>query len=234
MHKYRGLYVFASAIIWSALLWGVTQIKPAIFHPPIFIDTPSIGSEREPPPPPDLPEPIKDPIKEKVVELPKTPTLTGNKTQTNTHTTKATNNTQNGPPPPQSDGNNTDGSNVANPPIITATLIEQPEIKPQYIKTEPECSENRIAANPRQPFNVERAYPTRLAEDGVTGTVHATWQIDENGNPERIRIDSSTDSGFDAAVIREGMKMKFRPARENCENTDGVYSLYVRFELKDE
>lgn len=230
MHKNRGLYVFASAIIWSTMLWGVAQIKPVIFHPP-DIDAPIIDASPElprPTPPPKPPEDEEIPLKKpKIVVKRAPPTIATDETTPVEIVTDI--NLDPGPNTGTSLGSD---AGVGTIPLTSIAL--PPQIEDVVVVRAPRCEERAIMPLPQRPFNVERAYPTRLEAQGITGTVHAKWQIDEHGDPIDIIIDSSTHSGFEDAVIREGMRMKFRPARRNCENIEGTYALNVVFEFKDE
>lgn len=224
MHKNRGIYLLSSAVIWSAMLWGVVQIKPTLVpaidigHVPVITTEPILPEPIPDPPPVKRPEVIKqDPIK--IV--------------------------QNGPPEnrptPPNDGiatPQTGDTNVTGTGPIDVVDGGAGEIVPEasgtVIVVANLCNERALAANPLQPFSVERAYPVRMEERGITGMVQATLDIDETGKPIDVKIVNSTNSGFDSAVIREGMKMKFRPARKDCKFTASTWALNVKFEIMDQ
>lgn len=221
MHKNRGLYLVSSAVIWSFLLWGVVQIKPS-FVPP-EIDPGPIVKWHPVLPPPEPPPPIIEEIKtpKPIVRVPRIPTVTG-------------------PPPVQPTNPNSDQfTDTGSAPSIGIGLGNGegdivPVASEVVVVVANICNERAVAANPLQPFSVERAYPVRMEERGITGLVQATLDIDETGKPIDVKILNSTNSGFDSAVIREGMKMKFRPARKNCESTAGTWALNVKFEIMDQ
>ncbi|MEN9873455.1 MAG: hypothetical protein RL186_352 [Pseudomonadota bacterium] len=83
-----------------------------------------------------------------------------------------------------------------------------------------------------RPFNVERAYPQRAIDRNQEGSVSATLQISATGEVVGVVINSGTPPGvFDSAVEREAKRMKYTPARRNCENVTDEVPLQVKFEL---
>jgi len=98
----------------------------------------------------------------------------------------------------------------------------------------PSCTEG--AKNPRKlrDFNVERAYPQRAVDRGTEGSVRATLQIDATGSVVGVIVTSANPPGvFESAVEREARRMRFEPARRNCENVADDYPLEVKFVLGD-
>jgi protein TonB len=96
----------------------------------------------------------------------------------------------------------------------------------------PSCTE--APKNPRKlrDFNVERAYPQRAVDRGTEGSVRATLQIDATGSVVGVIITSANPPGvFESAVEREARRMRFEPARRNCENVADDYPLEVKFVL---
>jgi|GEM_PF-4769548 TonB family protein len=223
MHKYRGLSIMTSAVVWSFLLWGVVQIKPTLAPPPPTVDGPIIVVT------PDFPRPIPqiDP-KEKEVKKPQPIDVAQNDPVSIAQPADTIIDAE---PETTGAGPTIDGTTVINIGSHEEPLTASGEV---IVVANRDCNERPLAANPLQPFNVDRAYPIRLEERGITGLVHATLEIDETGKPTNVKIDSSSNSGFDSAVIREGMKMKFRPARKDCEFAAGTWALNVKFEILDQ
>jgi protein TonB len=96
----------------------------------------------------------------------------------------------------------------------------------------PSCTE--APKNPRKlrDFNIERAYPQRAVDRGTEGSVRATLQIDATGSVVGVIITSANPPGvFESAVEREARRMRFEPARRNCENVADDYPLEVKFVL---
>ncbi len=94
----------------------------------------------------------------------------------------------------------------------------------------PRCTERDQPPRPSRPFNVERAYPQRLLERGVTGEVTANVRVGSDGGVLDVEILTSNPPGaFDSAVDREVRRMRFSPARQLCQDAVGVYELSVRF-----
>jgi protein TonB len=215
MGKYRIWFILLSAILWSAALWGISKIKPTILTD-IFKDTKAIKTEVEPPPPPppppppkpDVPPPAKiQEVKTKMVniDVPPDPVQRDLVVQTTPPPTPVTN-TQVYVPP--------------SPPVV-APVSPPP----------PSCSERDTGPVQVRGFNVERAYPQRALDQELEGTVRATLQVDANGNVTGVSVNSSSSSVFDSAVQREATRMKYKPARRNCENVSGSASLTVQFKL---
>lgn len=228
MRNNRGVFVLASAIVWSGMIWGMAQMKPGVFKPndtpaPPPIVTVPIDPVVIPPPPPRK--------KDETEEIPtvRPPPMAANPTRPRGPVKP---DPYHGPPP--SDGIIIAGAGTGTAPIFVGPP-KIPEATPLVIASVPDsCEEEARNPRPLAQFNVERAYPTRLEEQEITGLVHAVWEIDANGLPVEVRIHSSSNSGFNDAVVAEGMKMRFRPARKECENIKGIYALNVKFEITGE
>lgn len=227
MNKNRVIFILASAVLWSGAIYSVSQLKPKIYNrdtpdtPPIKT-LPIVVVKKDPPPPPPVKIKEKEPPVKQVNSAVSNPTKiflvdtdivpteqTGTTTILNTQPT----------------------DNIDLPPSLGDINAEN--IEPIIVVADT-CREQEQVPLPRSQFNVERAYPVQLEEKGVTGVVKAIWQIDKNGMPIDINIASSTHEGFNTAVLREGMKMRFKPARKECENIKGIYSLNVIFELTEQ
>lgn len=227
MRNNRGVLLVASAIVWSGMIWGMAHIKPTFFTP----DLPD-------PPPPILTVPIKP----EIIEPPPPPTRDETEQTPEIHRTpiaalptkarvRIKTEEYNGPPIGEIEVKGEVADTA--PPFIGPP--KTPEVKElQIAAIEDICEEEARNPRPLSPFNVERAYPTRLEEQEITGIVNAIWEIDSNGLPIEVRVQSSSDPGFNNAVVNEGMKMRFRPARKECENIKGIYALNVKFELNGE
>ncbi len=136
-------------------------------------------------------------------------------------------------------------STAEEPPLPSAVepTLPQPSPRPKVAQTKPDrvvddpelaatCTESDV--NPRElsEFNVDRAYPQRTRDQGIEGIVEATLSIDENGLVVGEVITYSNPPGvFDAAVVREANRMRFVPARRNCENVASEFPLEVNFVL---
>ena len=228
MRNHRGIFLFASAIFWSGTIWGIAQIRPTIFIPNDQPPAPPIITVPILPDPPPPPTPVETEEQEQT-PIARPPPMAANPTRKRP---EAPAQDYDGPPP-------TDGIKIAGSGVDTAPEYLGPPKVPEaaqiLIADVPDtCDEAARRPTPVAAFNVERAYPTRLEEQEVTGLVHAIWEVDENGLPIEVRIQSSSNSGFNEAVVAEGMKMRFRPARKECENIKGMYALNVKFELNGE
>jgi TonB family protein len=115
--------------------------------------------------------------------------------------------------------------------VNVSASFTSPEIK----KVEPPPPSCREAASPARitrGFNIERAYPQRAIDRGQEGTVSATLQISATGDVVGVVINSENPPGvFGTAVQREAARMKFAPARANCENVADTIRLPVQFTL---
>ena len=131
------------------------------------------------------------------------------------------------------------------PPLPSAVEPTLPQLaaRPKVAQTKPNgvvddpdlaatCTESDGSPRELGEFNVERAYPQRVKEQGIEGIVEANLKIDENGSVVGAVITYSNPPGvFDAAVEREANRMRFVPARRNCENVAGEFPLKVDFVL---
>jgi periplasmic protein TonB len=218
MAKYRMLFLLISIIIWSGILYGVSKVRPHIVTD--FLDNLNVvKAEKEkklPPPPPPPPPPEK---------LPPPPPLVERQTKIIVDI----------PPPPVEEIRETVVR--APPPPAPALTDYQPPAPPPPPPAPPpppppSCTEG--AKNPRKlrDFNVERAYPQRAVDRGTEGSVRATLQIDATGSVVGVIVTSANPPGvFESAVEREARRMRFEPARRNCENVADDYPLEVKFVL---
>ncbi len=220
MAKYRMLFLLASILIWSGILYGVSKVRPQIVTD--FLDNLNVvKAEKEkklPPPPPPPPPPEK---------LPPPPPLVERQTKIIVDI----------PPPPVEEIRETV---VRAPPPPAPALTDYqpppppPPPAPPPPPPPPSCTE--APKNPRKlrDFNVERAYPQRAVDRGTEGSVRATLQIDATGSVVGVIVTSANPPGvFESAVEREARRMRFEPARRNCENVSDDYPLEVKFVLGD-
>ena len=215
MAKYRMLFLLSSIIIWSGILYGVSKVRPHIVTD--FLDNLNVvKAEKEkklPPPPPPPPPPEK---------LPPPPPLVERQTKIVVDL----------PPPPQEEIRETVVK--APPPPAPALTDYQPPAPPPPPPAPPPPSYTEAPKNPRKlrEFNVERAYPQRAVDRGTEGSVRATLQIDATGSVVGVIVTSANPPGvFESAVEREARRMRFEPARRNCENVADDYPLEVKFVL---
>ena len=219
MAKYRMLFLLISIILWSGVLYGVSKVRPTIVTD--FLDNLNVvKAEKEkklPPPPPPPPPPEK---------LPPPPPLVERQTKIVVDL----------PPPPQEEIRETVVR--APPPPAPALTDYQPPAPPPPPPAPPppppppSCTE--APKNPRKlrEFNIERAYPQRAVDRGTEGSVRATLQIDATGSVVGVIVTSANPPGvFESAVEREARRMRFEPARRNCENVPDDFLLDVRFVL---
>jgi TonB family protein len=68
---------------------------------------------------------------------------------------------------------------------------------------------------PRPIYQVSAAYPFDLKKKGVSGQVIVEFVVDTKGNVRDARIVSSSDPGFENAVLQAVAKWKFRPGVRN-------------------
>jgi protein TonB len=214
------LFLLASILIWSGILYGVSKVRPQIVTD--FLDNLNVvKAEKEkklPPPPPPPPPPEK---------LPPPPPLVERQTKIIVDI----------PPPPVEEIRETV---VRAPPPPAPALTDYqpppppPPPAPPPPPPPPSCTE--APKNPRKlrDFNVERAYPQRAVDRGTEGSVRATLQIDATGSVVGVIVTSANPPGvFESAVEREARRMRFEPARRNCENVSDDYPLEVKFVLGD-
>ncbi len=229
MRNNRGVFMLASAIVWSGMIWGMAQMKPGVFKPndtpaPPPIVTVPIDPVVIPPPPPRK----KDETEE--IPIVRSPPIAALPTKPRV---QIQDQPYNGAPTSAIDlsGGASGGETV----VATASTTTMPQAAPLLIADIPDsCEEEARNPQPLAKFNVDRAYPTRLEEQEITGIVNAIWEIDANGLPVEVRVQSSSHPGFNQAVVNEGMRMRFRPARKECENIKGIYALNVKFEITGE
>jgi protein TonB len=214
------LFLLASILIWSGILYGVSKVRPQMVTD--FLDNLNVvKAEKEkklPPPPPPPPPPEK---------LPPPPPLVERQTKIIVDI----------PPPPVEEIRETV---VRAPPPPAPALTDYqpppppPPPAPPPPPPPPSCTE--APKNPRKlrDFNVERAYPQRAVDRGTEGSVRATLQIDATGSVVGVIVTSANPPGvFESAVEREARRMRFEPARRNCENVSDDYPLEVKFVLGD-
>jgi TonB family protein len=58
-------------------------------------------------------------------------------------------------------------------------------------------------------------YPRRLLEKGVEGCVMLLFDITKEGNPKNIKVDWSTNKGFDRSAIKSAESFLFSPPYQN-------------------
>ncbi|GIU66383.1 energy transducer TonB [Candidatus Phycosocius spiralis] len=214
MAKYRMLFLLISILIWTGILYGVSKIRPELVSD--FMDNLNVvKAEKEkpkPPPPPPPPPPEK---------LPPPPPLVERQTRVVVDI----------PPPPQEEIRET----VVRAPPTQLTDYQPPAPPPPPPPPPPpSCTEGARNARKIRDFNVDRAYPQRAVDRGTEGNVRATLQIDASGSVVGVIITSANPPGvFDSAVEREARRMKFEPARRNCENVADDYPLDVQFKLDE-
>lgn len=108
------------------------------------------------------------------------------------------------------------------------------QVSARFTAPPPRCQERDQPPRPSRPFNVERAYPQRLLERETEGEVSATVRVGADGSVTDVIITGSTPPGaFDSAVDREVRRMRFSPARANCEDAAGEYQLRVQFRINE-
>lgn len=130
------------------------------------------------------------------------------------------------------------GVSTVRPELLTELFEPENVIKADKDKPKPPppptCQERDQPPRPSRPFNVERAYPQRLLERETEGEVSATVRVGADGGVTDVIITGSTPPGaFDSAVDREVRRMRFSPARANCENASGEYQLRVQFRINE-
>lgn len=108
------------------------------------------------------------------------------------------------------------------------------QVSARFTAPAPRCSERDQPPRPSRPFNVERAYPQRLLERETEGEVSATVRVGADGGVTDVIITGSTPPGaFDSAVDREVRRMRFSPARADCQDAAGEYQLRVQFRINE-
>jgi protein TonB len=215
MAKYRMLFLLVSIILWSGILYGVSKVRPEIVSD--FMDNLNVvkaeKDKPKPPPPPPPPPPDK---------LPPPPPLVERQTKVVVDI----------PPPPMEEIRETVVR--APPPPAPALTDYQPPAPPPPppAPPPPSCTEGARSPRVTRPFNVERAYPQRAIDRGTEGSVTATLQVDASGSVVGVIVTSASPPGvFESAVEREARRMRFDPARRNCENVSGEHTLPVKFVL---
>jgi Caspase domain/Gram-negative bacterial TonB protein C-terminal len=97
----------------------------------------------------------------------------------------------------------------------------------------PHCTQARSEPRVVRTFNIERAYPASAIQREQEGVVTAILQVAEDGSVSAAEVKDTTLPGvFDASVRREGMRMLFRPAMQNCVPAPGTYRLSIGFKLQ--
>jgi hypothetical protein len=95
-----------------------------------------------------------------------------------------------------------------------------------------QCVEAPRSAALVRPFNMERAYPQRAIDEKLEGSVTATLQISASGDVVGVVITSETLPGvFSSAVEREARRMKYVPARRDCENVTDSVGFQITFTM---
>lgn len=219
MGKYRLLFLVVSCVLWAGILYGVSKVRPHLMAFDPFnenvVKADKEKKDKPPPPPPPPPPPDKLPPPPPIILDRKTPPIEGI------------------PPPPIQD----ERIVVEEPPPppkpveIQPTEYTAPPAPPPPPPPPPSCTEAPRAAQRTRPFNIDRAYPPRAVENGIEGRVTATLSIDASGEVVGVTINSSTSSIFDGAVQREARRMRYTPARRNCENIPTTVPLDVQFRL---
>lgn len=226
MGKYRLLFIGISAAFWGLVIWGVSTVRPELltdlFEPENVIKADKDKPKPPPPPPPPPPDP----------KLPPPPPLVERKTMIVADIT----------PPPQEEVRIVRDEAPPTPaPVIDYDPPLPPPPPPPPAAPPPPpppppptCQERDQPPRPSRPFNVERAYPQRLLERETEGEVSATVRVGADGGVTDVIITGSTPPGaFDSAVDREVRRMRFTPARANCENASGEYQLRVQFRINE-
>ena len=227
MAKYRLLFIGISALFWGVVIWGVSTVRPELLTELFEPDNVIKADKDKPKPPPPPPPPPPDP------KLPPPPPLVERKTvvvadiapqpqeevrivREEAPPSPAPVIDYNPPPPP------------APPPPPPAPPPPPPPPPP------PSCTEQDRGPRQTRAFNIERAYPTRALERGTEGEVSATLRIDASGAVTDVIINSANPPGtFDSAVDRESRRMRFEPARSNCQNVAGEHQMRVQFKLTE-
>ena len=220
MAKYRLLFLLISVLIWSGILYGVSKVRPEIVTD--FLDNLNVvkaEKDKKPPPPPPPPPPPE--------KLPPPPPVGERQTKIVVDI----------PPPPQEEVRQV--AQVAPPPPAPALTDYQPPAPPPPPPAPPppppppSCTEAPKNARKLRDFNVDRAYPQRAIDRGTEGTVSATLQIDATGAVVGVVVTSANPPGvFESAVDREARRMRYEPARRNCENVSDEVPLQVQFRLE--
>jgi TonB family protein len=134
------------------------------------------------------------------------------------------------------------GVSTVRPELLTELFEPENVIKADKDKPKPppppppppSCTEQDRGPRQTRAFNIERAYPTRALERGTEGEVSATLRIDASGAVTDVIINSASPPGtFDSAVDREARRMRFEPARRDCQNVAGDHQMRVQFKLTE-
>ncbi len=78
---------------------------------------------------------------------------------------------------------------------------------------------------------VERTYPGRLREQGISGTVVVRLLVAADGTTSRAAVVSSTHPGFHAAALEAVTRMRFRPAKLRGRSVPAWVSLPLSFRV---
>lgn len=81
---------------------------------------------------------------------------------------------------------------------------------------------------------LQRAYPPRLRDQGVTGRATVVVIIDRNGNvePGSVRVQEATDPAFEEAARRAVEHFRFTPAELHGQTVAVVLALPIRWDLQ--
>lgn len=231
MAKYRLLFILASVFIWGGLLYALSKVRPTLVQD--FVDNLTVvKAEKEkklPPPPPPPPPPEKLPPPPPLVER-KTTVVVDIPPPPRDEIRQVV---ERAPPPPAPAL--TDYQPPAPPPPPPAPPPPPPPPPPPAPPPPPpppSCTEADSAARRLRPFNTERAYPQRAIDRGTEGSVTATLQISPAGDVVGVLITAANPPGvFDQAVDREARRMKYAPARRNCQDVADSVTLQASFTL---
>jgi protein TonB len=76
-------------------------------------------------------------------------------------------------------------------------------------------------------------YPALARENGITGTVYVTFEIDQNGKVKDARVLRGIGGGCDEEALRVVMNMpQWKPGKQRGKPVRVQYNLPVRFVLK--
>jgi TonB family protein len=81
---------------------------------------------------------------------------------------------------------------------------------------------------------LQRAYPPRLRDEGITGRATVVVIIDRNGNvePGSVRVQDATHPAFEEAARRAVEKFHFTPAELHGQTIAVVLALPIRWDLQ--
>lgn len=79
---------------------------------------------------------------------------------------------------------------------------------------------------------VDPKFPKDLREQGVSGIVMVTCDIDHQGNVQETSVEKSTHQAFEQPALEAVKKWKFRPARKDGEPVAIRVTIPIRFVIQ--